>query len=217
MREKTGRPHKFFTSEYRPNDPEIRRFADEWHDYLAVKYSDQQDAVNYALKVDGQVMQKLVNGENVLMKYNEITHELLKELTKLLKEACEYYGIDPAKEKYYVHSWLNYARGPRNINQNDIALDDHGAFPTKFHGYYAINAEPSITYYELDEDNPDHPMGLWPWHNKNGTMLLSLNGYDHGIGDWESTEPRITLAYNLTPLNLISTEEDMAYQIPIIL
>jgi hypothetical protein len=217
MIEVAGKPHKFFEETLYPNNEKVFEFAQEWYEYVKNKNPDKAAAVNYKLNVDSDVMQELVESENTLSKDHFLSYDLLKVLSGLMKEACEYYNLDPQKERYYVHSWLNYSRGPRRINQEDIALDDHGAFPNRFHGYYAINAEPSITYYELDERNPDHPMGLWPVHNKNGRVLLSLSGYDHGIGDWLSSEPRITLAYNIIPQNMIPKDRKIAQHIPLII
>jgi hypothetical protein len=203
MKQLTGKNHKFF-ERHIPVDAEMRSWAEEWYLHLKNKNPEKAGMLNYKKDVDSLVMQEFIESENILGQYHPIAYDILTKLADAMKEACEYYGLDPHKERYYVHSWLNYARGPRLIRNDDIHLDHHGDFSNRFHGYYSINADPSITYYELDEDNPEHPQGLWPVHNKNGRILLSLSGYDHGVYNWDSTEPRITLAYNIIPQTMIA-------------
>lgn len=210
MKQITGKDHKFFERDI-PVDTEIRAWAEEWYLHLKNKSPEKAAMLNYTKPADARAMQEFIWSENILGQYHPFAYDILKSLAEVTKEACEYYGLDPHKERYYVHSWLNYARGPRLIRNDDIHLDHHGDFSDRFHGYYSINADPSITYYELDEDSVDHPQGLWPVHNKNGRVLLSLNGYDHGVYRWESEEPRITLAYNIIPQRDVPRSNNFDY------
>lgn len=216
MKDVTGKPHKFFTETIDIHRLMARSYADKW--YNTLKNIDPEKAKNLSYKkdVDGTVMQAFIEEHNVLLETNDISYKVLSAVRRLTKEACEYYGIDYAAEKYHIHAWLNYAKGPRIIREYDqVALDDHGIDPKRFHGYYAINAEPSKTFYELDEDNPDQAQGLWPYENKNGRVMLSLSGYDHGVGNWESEEPRITLAYNVIPLDQVPPYNPHGIYIPL--
>lgn len=201
MKDITGKPHKFFERTLFPNGQGIREFADIWYEYLKTKYPEMSKSLDYREDADGSAMMDLILSENILCEYSPLAFDLLKTIKELTVEACEYYEIDFEKERYYLHAWLNYAKGPRVVHSDQIKLDDHGWNPKHFHGYYAINAEPSVTFYELDEEYKDHPSGLFPLENKNGRVLLSMNGYQHGVGSWLKEEPRITLAYNIMPLN----------------
>lgn len=208
MKKLTGKDHKFFERTLRPNESPVKEFADEWYQYLKNKHPGMGKALNYLEDTDGSAMMEFILSENVLGHYHPIANEILSEVRELTIEACEYYGIDYKKEKYYIHAWLNYAKGPRIVHDDQIKLDDHGWNPKHFHGYYAINAEPSITFYELDEEYKEHPSGLYPLENKNGRVLLSLNGYQHGVGTWPKDEFRITLAYNIMPLSDVPRNRD---------
>lgn len=208
MKDITGKPHKFFESMLRPNEESVREFAQEWYEYLKNKRPEMGKALNYLEDVDGSAMMEFILSENVLGHYHPIANDILGEIRKLTIDACNYYEIDYIKEKYYIHAWLNYAKGPREVFDDQIKLDDHGWNPKHLHGYYAINAEPSITFYELDERYEGHPSGLYPLENKNGRVLLSMNGYQHGVGSWLKAEPRITLAYNIMPLSDVPTNRD---------
>lgn len=208
MKDVTGKPHKFFESMLLPNDKIVQDFAQEWYEYLKKKRPEMGKALNYREDADGSAMMEFILAENVLGHYHPVANQILSAVRELTIEACKYYEIDYKAEQYYIHAWLNYAKGPRTVFDDQIKLDDHGWNPKHFHGYYAINAEPSITFYELDEPYTEHPTGLYPLENKNGRVLLSMNGYQHGVGSWLKEEPRITLAYNIMPLAHVPTNRD---------
>jgi hypothetical protein len=213
MKEITGKPHKFFYSEVNFDKQELDDYVQTWYKYMSNKYTESEQAFNY---VD-DTMTKLVMLENTLGSYSPISHELLLTIRKVLLDACKYYEIDYKKEKYYLHSWLNYIQGPRPVMTDSIKLDNHGTNPLHFHGYFAIDAEPSITYYDLDEKDKNDPSGLFPYENKNGRVMLSLNGYHHGVGSWNETRPRITLAYNIIPQSHIPNNiQSLAQYLPLL-
>ena len=62
-----------------------------------------------------------------------------------------------------------------------------------FHGYYCVNAEPSITYYKVFGNDVEN-------HNKNNRLILSEMGHPHAMGDWDWQGSRITVAYDVLPL-----------------
>lgn len=216
MKDVTGKAHQFFTEQLDIDPVALREYSDKWYNHLKEADPERAKGLNYKKDVDGQLMQAFIESHNVLLETNDTSYQILSAVRRLTKQACEYYGIDYVQKKYHIHAWLNYARGPRIVREHDqIALDDHGSFPDRLHGYYAINAEPSKTFYELDEDNPDQEQGLWPYENKNGRVMLSLSGYGHGVGNWESTEPRITLAYNVIPLEQVPPYNPHGIYIPL--
>jgi hypothetical protein len=197
MQELTGKPHKFFTKDLYGNDKELRYFVEVVWDMLKTKTDGLTiDAMEYRHD-NAQKMQEFQWSYNFFNFYHEKMHDVLIAIKDLTIEACNYYNIDFEKEKYYLTSWLNYTRGPNIFDINNIKLDDHGSHPKEFHGYYAINAEPGETFYKLDNGE------LFPHKNKNGKILLSLNGYHHGVGSWPFKDPRITIAYNIMPLSRV--------------
>lgn len=195
MLEKTGKPHKFFTGEIYRNDPGLRNFIEETWKYLK-STTDQitGDAIEYK-KDNAEKMQAFQKSYNFLNFMDTRMHDVMLLVKNLVIEACDYYEIDYAKEKYYMSAWINYTKGPKVVTPGQIAYDDHGSDPTEFHGYYAIDAEPNSTVYKLDHDV------LFAHENKNGKILLSLNGYHHGVDTWPFDKPRITIAFNIVPLS----------------
>lgn len=128
-------------------------------------------------------------------------------LSDTLDEACSYYEIDRKKQKYMIHGWFNLDY-PNEENATEVSpikdphrFHDHsGGFGAPwFHGYYCVNAEPSTTYYKIGGSDGQ----LFENHNKNNRLVLSETGHPHGRDDWYEIKPRITIAYDITPLEFL--------------
>ena len=128
-------------------------------------------------------------------------YDILLKIKETLKNACAEYQIDYDEQKYMIHGWFNYVT-VKNFNgptENNLSWHDHGKRRNAFHGYYCVNAEPSITHYKINEKNIDR-------NNKNGRLIIAKTGIPHAVGRWEFSEPRITVAYNIMRLDdLLST------------
>jgi hypothetical protein len=119
-------------------------------------------------------------------------YNLFLALKEMAQEACEYYDIDFKKQQYMVQGWFN-------INSNDkggkLDWHDHGPGGAPFfHGYYCVNAEPSVTHYVVFDNKVKNI-------NKNNRAILSEMGHPHAMGDWGWNGDRITIAYDLLPLS----------------
>ena len=129
--------------------------------------------------------------------------ELQKSINSMVKEACDYYGIDFDSQEYMINGWYNVdykveIAGVVSPLKNSDHYHDHmgGEGAPVFHGYYCVNAEPSITYYKIGGIN-----GV-PFENinKNNRAIISETGHPHGRDDWHQNKPRITIAYDVCPL-----------------
>lgn len=133
---------------------------------------------------------------NVFQFYHPAIHDVFRAVSDMTKEACSYYGVDFNEQRYMVQGWFN-------INRSDTGkLDwhDHGpAGAPYFHGYYAINAEPSVTHYKIYNDDRYIKDNV----NENNVAILSEMGHPHSMGDWTWQGDRITLAYDIVPMNLL--------------
>lgn len=141
-------------------------------------------------------------------------HEILLNIRSLLIVACEENNIDIKSQQYYIHGWMNYfpARMHQDREYEDLFWHDHGTKANEFHGYYSVNAEPSVTHYRVGEKKLDR-------ENKNGRLILAKTGLEHAVGKWNFDIPRITIAYNVFPLhNVLCAQEtgDMTPFIPIV-
>jgi hypothetical protein len=126
-------------------------------------------------------------------------HELYSAVVDMTREACKYYEIDYNSEQWVAQAWFNInstAKGGK-LDWHDH-LDPNFKVPA-FHGYYSVNAEPSQTHYMIDDQEKIN-------HNKNNRAILSLIGYPHAMGDWAWEGERITIAYDVLPMRILTQE-----------
>lgn len=145
---------------------------------------------------------QLCNEYNIFDFDAESIKKLKDALKSATKEACDYYGIDFDKENFHIHGWFNLDyQSPEDRSdgvspiKNSEHYHDHmgGEGAPVFHGYYCVNAEPSVTYYKIDR------LVDFENINKNNRAVLSETGHPHGRDDWYSEIPRITIAYDIAP------------------
>ena len=131
---------------------------------------------------------------NVFQFNTQEIYELFKSISSMTREACQYYGIDFDEQRYMVQGWFNIT----NKGMGKLDWHDHGgAGAPNFHGYYSVNAEPSITNYRVFDKDVQN-------HNVNNRAILSEMGHPHSMADWDWDGPRITVAYDIIPLIGIS-------------
>jgi hypothetical protein len=195
--------HRFFKKTVGNNLADMSAFSKEVNDNIKNRTGyDMKDAwlvpvgdINHNVAMDSWHITY-----NIFEYENEGIQNIKKAIKDLIIEACDYYGIDPKEQKYMLKGHLNYYAGPKEMNWEKIAWDNHGDDPFEFHGYYCINAEPSVTYYQILGNIVEN-------ENKNDLALLSQNGYHHSVGAWLSKDVRITIGYNVFPLNKVPQNE----------
>jgi hypothetical protein len=203
----TNKPeHKFFEKHLNNNTSEL-------YSYLLKKQEDLKNGIvpGFEKEKFSQAPeeyfkyynpQRIDTFYNIFQFYNESIYNLYEALKDLTIEASEYYGLDFKKEKFMIHGWFNSESNKKEVNlENDTSYHDHseGKGVPYFHGYYCVNAEPSTTYYKINNDKQFENI------NKNNRAILSETGHPHQIGLWNSLDKRITIAYDVTPLRFIST------------
>lgn len=195
----SNKPHKFF-EKYLDNDlSDLQKFLERKYELIetaklrGVEGMENDD--KYWIE-SGSLSTVKWREYNVFQLYHSGIHKLFKGLSETVREACEYYGVDFEKEQYYVQGWFN-------INHSEVGKlnwHDHGGpYAPHFHGYYCVNAEPSITHYKLFNDDTQLVDNV----NKNNRLIVSEMGHPHAMGDWSWDGPRITIAYDIEPLSAL--------------
>lgn len=194
-------PHKFF-ERFLDND------LDDLYNYLENKQQEMLENNIFNIPESELSKYNKYNGPTTQlgMYYNifDFDHDGIKKLKEALaeatKEASEYYGIAYEEQKYKIHGWYNLdpkTEGGGGVSplKNDIFYHDHmgGEGAPIFHGYYCVNAEPSITYYLINGETQFENI------NKNNRAIVSETGHPHGRDDWYQDKPRITIAYDIAP------------------
>lgn len=126
---------------------------------------------------------------------------LKMSIKEMLIEAMEHYEVSIPIEEYRIKGWFNLDfASPENLDLG-VSPENHpehyhdhlgGKGSPHFHGYYCVNAEPSVTYYKIN--NLINVKNI----NKNNRAILSETGHPHGRDDWYMDSPRITIAYDLS-------------------
>lgn len=120
-------------------------------------------------------------------------YELYKAVGDMVREACDYYEIDFDAQQFMLQGWFNI----NHSGVGKLGWHEHGKpGAPDFHGYYSVSAEPSSTHYIVFDDEIENI-------NKNNRAILSEMGHPHTMGDWNWDGPRITIAYDVTPLETI--------------
>lgn len=127
---------------------------------------------------------------NVFQFHLDGLHDLYTSISEMTKEACEYYGIDFAKQRFMIQGWFNI----NHTKNGKLDWHDHGPYGApNFHGYYCVKAEPSSTYYKVFDNEVENK-------NIDGRAILSEMGHPHAQGEWDWSGARITVAYDIIPL-----------------
>ena len=189
----TNKPHKIF-------DTYINNDLENLKNYIDIKYEELKKQ-NHGITVPKNIPYNPGDDwrtYNIFDFANKNIHNIYTGARDLAKKACEYYEVDFEKRNYYIHGWFNYWHGP--VDKGDVLQDhdyhEHGDYDGAFHGYYCLNAEPSTTYYKINGS-------IFENVNKNNRLVVAKNGAPHAIGSWKSTSPRITIAYNICPIEFI--------------
>lgn len=188
-------PHKFFERNLLNDLEDLQKF-------LSIKYEEieRNEISNSFNKADNQVFSNTGSVStqkyfkyNVFQFHNTGLHDLFKNIKSMTLEACEYYGEDFEKNRFMVQGWFNI----NNRKTGKLNWHDHpGSGSPFFHGYYCVNAEPSVTNYKLFGDEGNN----FENKNRNNRAVLSETGHPHAMGDWDWDGPRITIAYDVVPL-----------------
>lgn len=118
---------------------------------------------------------------------------LYDAVSSMVKEACEYYEIDFDAQRYMIQGWFNV----NHAKSGKLNWHDHSPVGAPFyHGYYSVSAEPSETHYFAFGEHKIN-------NNQNNKAILSEMGHSHAMGDWDWGGPRITVAYDITPLEAL--------------
>lgn len=191
--------HKFFDRILDNNLQELSKYLIEKKEDI---YAGKVPNIGIDTAIPINSVHNLGDKYNIFQFHNESILKLFKSLRDMTIEACGYYGIDFESQQYMVQGWFN-TDGLKNPElDKDSHYHDHlgGTGIPNFHGYYCVDAEPSSTFYKIG----GHQGNTFENINKNNRAILSETGHPHGIGIWNKETPRLTIAYDISPLKSMS-------------
>lgn len=192
---KSTQPHKFF-ERFLQND------LDDLSSELQKRYELIKKAEVVGVTPVGDNELWSTSGSISTMKWRQYNvfqfhipqiYNLYLAIGDMVKEACEYYSINFEEQQFMMQGWFNI----NHANNGKLDWHEHGASGAPFfHGYYCVNAEPSVTHYVTFGEEKDNI-------NKNNRAVLSEMGHPHAMGDWSWEGSRITVAYDVQPLETL--------------
>jgi len=200
--DKNSKPQKFFIRDLNLNLNKVSETLKLEYDRIAKcemrgisPHNEELDIFTYSNSVSTQKSREY----NAFQMYYPFMHELYSAVVDMTREACKYYEIDYNSEQWVAQAWFNINSKEKGgkLNWHDH-LDPNIKVPA-FHGYYSVNAEPSQTHYNIDGQEKIN-------ENKNNRAILSLIGYPHAMGDWSWQGERITIAYDIFPMRILTQE-----------
>jgi hypothetical protein len=181
--------------------------------YLLSKYRELQtlnDVTPLGRRVGDDVMAWEESGSlstvawrdyNVFQFHDANLYDLLLALGDVTREACDYYEVDFKACRFMVQGWFNVNYS--HVGKLDWHTHSHMGAP-QFHGYYCVSAEPSQTHYDVDGQQVTV-------ENKNNRLILGESRWPHAMGDWSWDGPRITVAYDVSPLRTLDRVHEQHY------
>lgn len=218
MKEKP--PHKFF-------ERRLAVTSDQLDDLYSFCLTIEQDLLDgkvdgvskeVALEKDklGGMTTRLLSYYNIFHYDHPVIKQLFDNVLSMAQEACTYYGTSFDEANYYVQGWVNIENADHG-NEEDYAnnmieqnLHDHGSGEgmPELHGYFCVDAEPSVTHYKIHKVTPFENINI------NGRAVISETGQLHTRGWWNggpNNRRRITIAYDTRSIDDISKTEDPDY------
>lgn len=172
----------------------LSRFLIQKYNKMAEKYNPEQ---KYSFESTGSISTMKWNEYNAFQYYEPNIYNIFVNLKDMVKEACEYYQIDFVSQKYMAQSWFNVnSRENGKLNWHRHNPKDV-VYEFNFHGYYGVKVSPSSTMYKDLNGN------IYENVNEDGKMILSSSNFFHSMQDWDWEGPRISLAYDVSPLEWI--------------
>jgi hypothetical protein len=144
---------------------------------------------------------------NVFQFYIPGIRKLYDAISDMVHEACDYYEVDFDEQQFMLQGWFNV----NHSKSGKLNWHDHSPVGAPFfHGYYSVTAEPSEThYYAFGEHKINN--------NINNRAILSEMGHSHAMADWDWDGPRISVAYDISPLSSLRDlgPEDEQHWLPL--
>lgn len=157
----------------------------------------------------------LAHTYNVFQLHHPGIYDLYNAVRDMTIEACEYYGIDFKAQRYYIQGWFNLDQredfgNKESLNSEDLHDHGDGSGIPYFHGYYCVNAEPSVTHYQINREV------MFENVNVNNRAILSEIGHPHRKGVWPYDTNRITIAYDMVTHESLGEQDFSQHWLPLI-
>lgn len=196
--------HGLYTQKVQHDPFEIRDTCSKMYDFISNTFADGKDYNGNSTLVSG-----LFSKYNFLMYPLPGIHQLYKNIQNVFNESYERYYGKPNTEQHFIQCWLNY------YWKHDF-IDWHGHWPSKYrawHGFFCVQVgtDSKTSYQWKDGALIDIP-------SEDGLVVMGISDGDkHRSSEWMHSNPRITVAFDIVPVDnaKIKPEQYINHWIPI--
>lgn len=189
-----------------------------WHpDYLYsfdLNSLDNKKIFNECLELESYLKTNLENPKEKFGSFTTSNYEAynlftfpLDETNKLYKEIVTYCSpLLDENTKYWIQCWSNIFR------KGDF-IDWHGHWDSKYkawHGFYCVNTDNSFTEYKI----PHLEKNIKVQSKNNRLVIGKSDGDKHKSSLWDKESPRITIAFDIIPLETLKQKFRPNHYIP---
>lgn len=112
-----------------------------------------------------------------------------KQLHRLYFNIHENFNqIKKTDELYYITMWINMHSAGQYIDWHTHNPPEDNAY----HGYFAVNAEPSTTSFRMPGEEQEDIKNI-----NNQLVIIESNGNEHSVSKWYGDYDRITIAFDI--------------------
>lgn len=124
----------------------------------------------------------------------KLYHNLVKHITPILNKDTQ----------YVMQSWVNVFRKGEFIDWHKHWIGDTDSY----HGFYCVNVGNSVTTYRIEDKE-------YNVNGKDGLIVIGRSKNDeHRSSEWLEETPRITIAYDLVPVESLKEQFMINHYIP---
>jgi len=197
--------HGLYTAKVKCNLQELVTTCDTMYKFIGSTFAKSND-----YNGDSTLRSKLFTKYNFLMYPLPGVHDLYKNIHEVFNQSYyEYFGYKNNRQ-HFIQCWLNY------YWKGDY-IDWHGHWPSPFnawHGFFCVSVEPnSSTLYRWKDSE-----SIIEIPSENGLMVMGISDGDkHRSTEWNQQTPRITVAFDIVPVDNsnIKPEQYINHWIPI--
>lgn len=175
--------------------------------YEIIKHSFVSDKSDYIGK--STLTTKLYTKYNLLLYPLPGLHDLYFTISEVFHSCLTDYHKGKSGRKYIMQCWLNYYMKGEYINWHSHATSVYG----NWHGFLCVDTEPdSYTSYTWLNDKSRKGLVI-DVKSKDGLMVMGITNNDrHRSSKWQRKDrPRITIAFDINPIEYITETELQRY------
>lgn len=190
---------KLYIDKLNLNINELRKSCLLLDQLVNIKFSSEE--TDYKIDSKTPLSTSVATSYNLFLFPYKGFHELYEQIRIRFKESCV------INSPHYIHGWVNVY----NSNQN-LGWHRHwsGVTNSSIHGFFCVQSEGSFTEYKFDDGEEINVKS-----EDNLLVMGNSNNNLHKTSEWSKVYPRITIAFDIHPIENLNEREWINHWVPI--